>query len=103
MPINTDASVNYISDFTDIVILKLIKGNKLAKDIAKTLSFSKPAVSKRLRRLAASGLIVIQKVGLIKELTLTPEGNSKLMQLTDANGPISVNYLATHRIRIEAL
>ena len=97
------ARLNYTIDFTDLTILELIHQHKLAKDIAQTLSFSKGAVTYRLKRLVVSGLIEISKVGLIKEMQLTPKGSSLNVQFKHANTPTSLNYSQTHQIRIEAL
>ena len=97
------APLNYTIDFTDLMILELIHQHKLAKDIAQTLSFSKGAISYRLKHLIASGLIQVSKVGLIKEIQLTPKGSSLNEQFKHANTPTSLNYSKTHQIRIEAL
>lgn len=100
---DADAQVNSYMDFTDLTILSLIQSHKLAKDISQMLNLSKGAITKRLRKLEASGSIVSSKVGIIKDMALTPKGNSLLEQFTHANTPTQVNYLKTHQIRIEAL
>jgi len=96
--------VNRYMDYTDYLILLLINKEKIAKDIAQTLSLSKVAISKRLNALVASGDIAISKMGIINILSLTPQGKSKLTvnqrQLTDSSGGILVNYSKSHNIRI---
>ena len=96
-----------LHDYVDLLMLKLIHEHKLSKDIGNILFLSKGAVSKRIRRLEAHNYIVSKKVGIIREIDLTPEGNSLLEQFTNAGTPKSgnyqVNYLETHKIRIEAL
>ena len=96
-----------LHDYVDLLMLKLIHEHKLSKDIGNILFLSKGAVSKRIRRLEAHNYIVSKKVGIIREIDLTPEGNSLLEQFTNAGTPKSgnyqVNYLETHKIRSSPL
>ena len=62
-----------LHDYVDLLMLKLIHEHKLSKDIGNILFLSKGAVSKRIRRLEAHNYIVSKKVGIIREIDLTPD------------------------------